>query len=314
MADYEEDRLRIDKRKGRDLQLDGGTLKRAYRETKNLPQAVLKVSSYAHGASKADAHLKYISRKGDVEVEDPQGSRLSDPEELKERIDEWSDDFDKRKDSRDTVNIVLSAPKNADRVSTEKAVRAFASKTFGETNDYLFAIHNDTEHPHGHLMVKMRGYDGEKLNPGKADLRRWRETFAESLRENGIEVDATPRYKRGVGQKGHKQSLHHLRKRETPKVDKEAVKEAIQDFNNKEDTKNKKWVLSSKKRTELHKAELKLIAQKTHEAALKSGNDNLQDMAKKIALHAEKIPVPQSRAEIYQDKLEKQTRDADQER
>jgi hypothetical protein len=45
--------------------------------------------------------------------------------------------------------------------------------------------------------VRAEGKDGKRLNPRKADLRRWRETFAEKLREQGIEAEASPQITRG---------------------------------------------------------------------------------------------------------------------
>lgn len=306
------DRVKVDKRKTRDINLDGPGLKSAFRATQKLPQAVLKVSSYSHGKGRAAAHLEYISRKGDLEVEDPQGNRLSDPEELKERIEDWSMDFDKRKRSRDTVNIVLSAPSGSELGAVENSVREFAQAQFGETNDYLFAIHNDTDNPHGHLMVKMRGYDGEKLDPGKEELRLWREQFAQSLRDNGIEVDATPRYARGVGSKSSKQKLIHLRKRQTPDVDKNAIKEVIKDISEKKDQSKKPWSIAAKKKTAEYKAELKELSEKIKSS--NKDNETLDKIATAISVHAEKIPEPKTKAEEIQRQYIQHQQDSEQER
>jgi len=297
------DKVRVDKRKAKDIHLDTSVLKNAYRASQNLPQAVLKVSSYSHGQGRAGAHLSYIARNGDLEVEDPQGNHLQDPEEFKERMDDWAMDFDTRKDSRDTVNIILSAPKKSELGAVEDSVRAFAKKTFGQTNDYLFAIHNDTEHPHGHLMVKMRGYDGEKLNPGRKDLREWRSLFAEILREHGVEVDASSRLERGVGRKSTKQKIHHIKERKTPFVEKEAIKQVIADIKNKHNQKDKPWAKAAKQKTKDHKNKLNHIASIASDIAQKSNNDNLAKMAYSIKNHAENIPEPKTKAEEYQEKL-----------
>jgi len=297
------DSLRIDKRKAKDIHLDASVLKEAYRASQNLPQAVLKVSSYSHGQSRAGAHLSYIARNGDLEVEDPQGNRLQDPEEFKERLEDWAMDFDTRKDSRDTVNIILSAPEKSELGAVEDSVRDFAKKTFGDSNDYLFAIHNDTDHPHGHLMVKMRGYDGEKLNPGRKDLREWRASFAETLRENGVQVDASSRSERGVGRKGTKQKIYHIQKRTIPEVEREAVKEVISDIQNKKNQKEKQWAKAAKQKTQKHKEKLNHIASVTSEIAARSKNDNLGKMAKSIKKHADTISEPKTRSEEYQEKL-----------
>lgn len=45
--------------------------------------------------------------------------------------------------------------------------------------------------PHVHLSVRAESSSGRCLNPRKADLQRWRETFAEKLRGWGIAAEAT---------------------------------------------------------------------------------------------------------------------------
>ena len=45
------------------------------------------------------------------------------------------------------------------------------------------------------------GRDGKRLNPRKADLHRWRETFAEKLRGWGIEAEASSQATRGVSRR-----------------------------------------------------------------------------------------------------------------
>ena len=55
---------------------------------------------------------------------------------------------------------------------------------------------NPSRHPHVHLTVKAAGFDGTRLNPRKPDLQRWREGFAEALREHGIDATATSRLHR----------------------------------------------------------------------------------------------------------------------
>ena len=61
--------------------------------------------------------------------------------------------------------------------------------------------------------MKATGLDGARLNPRKADLQRWREVFAQRLREHGVECEATPRLQRLQPQRGDKQSVRHKKKR-----------------------------------------------------------------------------------------------------
>jgi len=58
-------------------------------------------------------------------------------------------------------------------------------------------LHDHQAHPHVHLTVKAESKHGKRLNPRKADLRRWREVFAEQLRERGIDAEASRQLARG---------------------------------------------------------------------------------------------------------------------
>jgi hypothetical protein len=79
--------------------------------------------------------------------------------------------------------------------------------------EWVFGIHEDRNHPHTHMMVKMRGREGEKkLQLRKADLYRLREMYAEAAREQGVQLAASPRAARGVQHKGLKQAVYHVRK------------------------------------------------------------------------------------------------------
>jgi hypothetical protein len=58
--------------------------------------------------------------------------------------------------------------------------------------------------------VQVRGPDGRRLNPRRKDLQRWRERFAEQLREHGVEANATPRRARGETQRYPKPAVVHM--------------------------------------------------------------------------------------------------------
>jgi hypothetical protein len=59
-------------------------------------------------------------------------------------------------------------------------------------------LHDHQANPHVHISVRAESKDGRRLNPRKADLQRWRETFAEKLRELGIDAEATRQPTRSV--------------------------------------------------------------------------------------------------------------------
>jgi len=74
--------------------------------------------------------------------------------------------------------------------------REFAKKAFAE-HRYVMVLHDHQANPHVHLSVRAESKHGKRLNPRKADLQRWREIFAEKLRDWGIDAEATRQATRG---------------------------------------------------------------------------------------------------------------------
>ena len=52
-------------------------------------------------------------------------------------------------------------------------------------------------HPHVHIVVKVEGRDGARLPVTRETLREWRLSFAEKMRGQGIEANATLKAARG---------------------------------------------------------------------------------------------------------------------
>jgi len=70
-----------------------------------------------------------------------------------------------------------------------------------------------------HLSVKAESRHGQRLNPRKADLHRWRETFAERLRGWGIDAEATRQASRGEYR--NRDELWRIKAREQGRLRKE---------------------------------------------------------------------------------------------
>jgi hypothetical protein len=62
----------------------------------------------------------------------------------------------------------------------------------------VMVLHDHQANPHVHLSVRAESISGQRLNPRKGDLQRWRETFAEKLRDRGIQAEATRQFTRGA--------------------------------------------------------------------------------------------------------------------
>ncbi len=195
---------------------------------RKAPEVMVKISGSGKNMGQVKAHLDYIGRNGEVELEDERGNTYKGADEIAELRDMWENsgyripaDGSELKtyspklkgeiNKRETVNIVLSMPPGTDRLSVKEAARNFAKDQF-KNHQYAFAAHDDEKHPHVHLSVKAVSLEGIRLNPRKADLQEWREQFAEKLREQGVAANATRRVTRGRVLKSEKQAVIHIDK------------------------------------------------------------------------------------------------------
>ena len=92
---------------------------------------------------------------------------------------------------------MLSMPRGTDPLTVQRAAREFAQTELAD-HKYVMVLHDHQANPHVHISVRAESKHGRRLNPRKADLHRWRETFAEKLRERGIEAEATRQATRGA--------------------------------------------------------------------------------------------------------------------
>ena len=184
------------------------------RIVRKAPEVVVKVTGRQRGGSHVKAHLEYIGRKGDVEIETRDGEILTAKEDTAERAAEWSDTLQWR--SRPTVSsvsLIFSMPEGTDPEKVLGAVRALAHAELSDNHDYVLALHTDTPRPHVHLTVQAEGVDRTRFNPRPVQLNRFRERFARELRARGVAAEATPRRARGQGIAGSSMALVKLRAR-----------------------------------------------------------------------------------------------------
>lgn len=207
---------------------------RLARVVKGAPEVMVKVSKPArHDKTgnpihvtrgtegvRVGQHLSYISRNGKLELENDRGEKFDGKQEIAAIYREWVDAHDEDRHNamatdrtRITTSIVFSMPGSVNAIAVKDAVRSLAEQEFKGRHDYVMALHTDTKNPHVHLTVRTVGHDGVKLNFRKADLQHLRETFAQKLRQRGIEAEATPRHTRGVTRKGEATPVYKIRQR-----------------------------------------------------------------------------------------------------
>jgi hypothetical protein len=195
---------------------------------------MVRIYGGGRGMKEVRAHLRYIARagkEGEIALEDQDGFRSQGRDAIREMADDWKYGevrIEESSNRREALNIVLSMPEGTDPIAVKKASRDFAERELFN-HKYAMALHTiDTPHydndkndppspnPHVHIVVQLAGKDGSRLNPRKEDLRRWRETFADALRQHGVEAVATSRAHRLNRNRGERQSVRQMRDLKKP--------------------------------------------------------------------------------------------------
>ncbi|HWH82105.1 MAG TPA: relaxase/mobilization nuclease domain-containing protein [Burkholderiaceae bacterium] len=170
---------------------------------RRAPQAMVKVTGGGRGMKAIAAHFRYIGKNGRLDIEDERGETMRGKDTLPELADDWrfgGSLIDDVGDRREAFNIMLSMPRGTDPLIVQRAAREFAQIELAD-HKYVMVLHDHQANPHVHISVRAESKHGKRLNPRKADLHRWRETFAEKLRGHGVEAEATRQATRGVGRR-----------------------------------------------------------------------------------------------------------------
>ena len=169
---------------------------------RRVPQVMVKVTGGGRSMKAIAAHFRYISKNGRLGIEDELGHETRGKEGLLEIADDWRyggtliDDVAEPGHRREAFNIMLSMPRGTDPLTVQRAAREFAKAELAD-HKYVMVLHDHQANPHVHLSVRAESKSGKRLNPRKADLHRWRETFAEKLQAWGVECQATRQAGRG---------------------------------------------------------------------------------------------------------------------
>jgi hypothetical protein len=167
---------------------------------RRAPQVMVKVTGGGRGMAAIAAHFRYITKNGQRCFEDDRGVVRDGKEALRDLADQWrycGSFIDETSWRREAFNIMLSMPSGTDPKIVQQAAREFARAELVD-HRWVMVLHDHQANPHVHISVRAESRHGRRLNPRKADLQRWRETFAEKLRGWGIEAEATRQATRGV--------------------------------------------------------------------------------------------------------------------
>ena len=122
--------------------------------------------------------------------------------------------------------LFRSMPRGTDPLSVQHAAREFAKIELAD-HKYVMVLHDHQANPHVHLSVRAESRHGRRLNPRKADLSRWRQTFAEKLRGWGVEAEASARVVRGQGRSS--EPLWRVKAREGQRLDRGSARQSESD-------------------------------------------------------------------------------------
>ncbi|WP_414717431.1 relaxase/mobilization nuclease domain-containing protein [Steroidobacter sp.] len=180
------------------------------RTVTRVPEVMIKVTGGGRSVGAVWRHLRYIDRRGGLELETDDGQRLQAKGAERALLEDWElalqeregkarySGLPGRKPTKLVHNLMFSMPKGTPPHKLLAAVRHFAQETFALQHRYAMVLHTDQDHPHVHLVLKAVSEQGTRLNIRKETLRQWRRDFAEALRAQGVAANATERAVRGV--------------------------------------------------------------------------------------------------------------------
>jgi len=192
-----------------------------------------------------------------------------------------------KSNTRDTTHIILSMPKGVNKEDVRKGARGFAKKQFGLNYQYAFALHDDTDNPHVHLVIKNLGFDNKRLHVKKGDPQKWRKTFASELNKLGVNASATHRTVRGVIKKSTKQAVYQIRKDENRLAKTDVAKkiEAVKEYQGKYKP-NKPW----EKRISERQAHVRKTWLQASKDLAKSARTEDRELSKDILIFVNTMP------------------------
>mgnify|MGYP000739341239 CR=1 FL=1 len=192
----------------------GAKAKNATSVIKRAPEVMVKITGSSSGLATVKHHIDYISRNGDVELIDEQGETIKGREALKALREHMkAEQIPLEGKKREFVHVLFSMPPGTPEKGMRDAVLKFCGEEFANRR-WVAALHNDTDHAHVHVCVGTRDIeraDEPRLNPRKADLARWRQGFADKLRENGIDAAASERRNRFQYQRAENGVVRQIR-------------------------------------------------------------------------------------------------------
>ena len=258
-----------DRSKGRRVPSYGGvrrkpSLSARVRAAAGTPEAVVKVAKFYRTISRVKQALAYQSRDSDLDVELRDGTVLSKDDggaALDDLAEQWSANFSDRKDARNAGHLIISTPEGMNSEAVLKAARRWGQEVLAPHYDFAFTLHTDEPHPHVHFLIVREGLKGKRLGWSRAELDDFRTKFAKFAREEGLDLNATPRFSRGQTERSEKQSARRARGRLGSSVsDEGAAMEVLAGLRSGTDGKGHDWFAAMKSNAVSERVEYEALA------------------------------------------------------
>ena len=140
-------------------------------------------------------------------IAEPEDGTTLSPAEKMEIVDAFTDRWAGTTKLGYSSHMLLSFPQGVEvavvrDVAVEWAERLFESGHYGDTWDYVLAVHDDRDHKHAHVILNNRGRDHGTWfscwREGVMSPQHMREVMAEIAGEHGVMLEATGRLERGL--------------------------------------------------------------------------------------------------------------------
>lgn len=181
---------------------------------RKAPEVMVKITGHSKGTKKAGAHLDYISRNGKVELTNEAGEVVTGARQVRAQTEILrAAQIPEEGRQREFLHVVFSMPAGTPERGVREAVAEFCQEEFANRR-YFMALHDDKDHCHVHVCVGTRDIDRAdeaRLSPRKDDLFRWRQGFADKLREQGIDAAASERRHRFQYLKAERSEVRQIR-------------------------------------------------------------------------------------------------------
>jgi hypothetical protein len=219
---------------GSQTRMSGRAIMATDRTSRRVPEVMVRITGRQHGGGHVLANFAYISRLGhgsdeELGLETSEGVVLRDGRDMQILAKDWHNfemDGDARRKGATSISMILSMPTGTDPERLKAAALDFAREEFANRS-WVAALHVDRDHPHVHITIARRDFDGRRFHPNRDDLFRWRQRFAEKLRERGIEANATPTRARGIDPAHEHIAVRKMRdKGQVPRLDKSRAERA----------------------------------------------------------------------------------------